>query len=483
MKKQEEIEAAILNLIKHGAVAPGERLPSIRKLATRYRMSITPVTEAFRHLEAQGLVESRPNAGYYVSQSVLSHPIFADQHKNLNLYFNERYEMLDERFSNYGSIAFNSKSNITIPLGATAASTHFYPCEELNAHLARECRQPLSDENYQVKLHDELDLKQGIMKWMIPCGSPVSIDELSLFSGVSQALTLCLRACTEPGGLVAVESPGHVGFFFQTEFLRLKVLPVPSNPGTGLDVNAFSRMLKTGPIPSCLVLCSNFSNPTGALMPDAAKLALVQLCSRYEIPIIEDDILGDIYFGAQRPRPLKSFDPDNVLYISGFGKALSPALRTAWVAAGRHKDALAFYKHLTASYIPSLLQHGLASFLASGAGARHLERFRSKIECTIQTYCRAVRESFPEGTVAELPKGGLYLWVRLPEGMDAALLSDQARVQGISVSPAQIFNAPQQQWNCFRINCAAVPWSDQVHEGIVRLGQIAAQLKKDTCRP
>ncbi len=478
MSKTNEIKDEILEMIRLGMIGPGEKMPSIRSMAKKYGVSITPVSDAYNALVAQQLVESRPQSGYYVTNSIEHLRKELDLQLHVGLNKSEHYSMVDDFFSGYSEIAFNVNNDIEFSFGSTSATSSVYPEMSFNSFLVSYIQSIREGVNQQVKLHDELPLKKAVMKWMRPCQCKNSIEDISLVRSVTEGVMLAVRACSDRGGLVAIEAPGHVGFYFIAKYLERDVLSVPSRPETGLDVDAFESYLVQGIRPDCLVLSSNFSNPTGAVMPDKNKERLVKLCRDYSVPIIEDDILGELYFSQQRPRPLKSFDNDNVIYVSGFGKCLTPTSRLAYVSAGRFRGEFAFYKHISTSYAHPYIQMAMADYLESGAAYRDVNFLRKWLRGCVMDYKRVIIQAFPRGTQVNEPKGGPYLWVRLPKGLSANELCDKAKKVGVTIAPSHLFNAKEELSECFRLNCVAMAYGDESLEAVKKLGSIACALVK-----
>ncbi len=480
MSKTNEIRDEILDMIRLGIIGPGEKMPSIRSMAKKYGVSITPVNDAYSTLVAQQLVESRPQSGYYVTDSIDRLQEFMELQLHVGLNKSEHYSMVDDFFTGYSEIAFNVNNDIRFSFGSTSATSSVYSEANFNSCL-EECIHNLrGGDNRQVKLHDELPLKKAIMKWMRHSKCKNSIEDISVVRSVTEGVMLAVRACSGRGGLVAIEAPGHVGFYFIAKYLEREILSVPSNPETGLDVDALESYLYQGIRPACLLLSSTFSNPTGALMSDSDKERLVSLCAQYSIPIIEDDILGELYFTENRPRPLKSFDKDNVIYVSGFGKCLTPTARLAYVSAGRFKGEFAFHKHISTSYAFPPLQLAMSEYLESGTAYRDVAFFRKWLNNCVSSYRKAILSSFPSGTVINESKGGPYLWVGLPKGISSNDLCEKAKKIGITISPSHLFNAKEDMANFFRFNCVALPFDDEALKAVKKLGSLACTLFSPT---
>ena len=476
MSKTKLIKEEILDMIRLGIIGPGDKVPSIRSMAKKHGVSITPVNDAYNALVAMQLVESRPQSGYYVSSSTEHLQEYAKLHLHASLNKSEHYSVMDDFFAGYSAAALNANNDIRFSFGSTSATSSVYPEKDFNSCLADCMHRLKSGDNRQVILHDELPLKKSILKWMQRCRCKTSIEDISIVRSVTEGVMLAVRACSERGSLIATEAPGHIGFYFIAKFLDREVLPIPSHPDTGLDIDALEELLRRGVGPGCLLLTSAFSNPTGAVMSEDRKRRLTTLCREYSLPIIEDDTLGELYFGESRPLPLKSYDDDNVIYVSGFGKCLTPTARLAYVSAGRFKGEFAFSKHISTAYTFPPLQMAMAEFLESGQAVRGISFFRKWLRGCVYTYRETILSVFPEGTSVNEPKGGPYLWVSLPEGMSANALNELAKKEGISISPSQLFNAPPEMGSCFRFNCVSLPLSSDSLNAVRKLGKLACSL-------
>ncbi len=471
--KKYTIKEDILNLIYCGTYAPGEKLPSIRSVADSYGCSITPVVEAYNDLAAIHIIESRPCSGYYVSEDYEEHPLLL-QHRKIDSNWIERYSLLNDVAAGYAGNVVFSYDDIRYPFGATSGCIDFYPVQRYYREVVNATRRTLArGVNYQVSIHDVAELKHEIMKWMTDVGNAVTISELTIFQSVSNALLVAIRTCSEPGDTIALEAPGFIGSFFIASFLNQRILPVPSDPETGLDVDRFEKMLKAGEHPACLVCSSTYVNPTGASMPEENKKRLVALCAEHEIPIIEDDITGSISFETARPRPLKCYDRENVIYISGFGKSLLPEVRLAWAAPGRFADKMALHKHQLVAYANLTLQYAQASFMKSGGAALAFKNFRRNLQKIMKEQTEIINECFPLDHPLVCPKGGIYLWVPLAKGIDTEVLAKKSAARGITIAPAETFHTPEGMNHYCRINCVAVPWDDDAKNALRELGRIA----------
>ena len=294
---------------------------------------------------------------------------------------------------------------------------------------------------------------------------------MQITAGGIEALNLALRATTQPGDVVAVESPTYFGLLQLFESMGLKALEIPTDPEHGISLPALELATRDGGVAAC-VLMPNFSNPTGSLMSDMAKQQLVRLLAERQVPLIEDDIYGEFYQGRERPRPAKAFDETgNVLYVASYTKLVAPGMRVGWIAPGRYRSRVEILKYINTFSTPAITQATLARFLESGGYDHHMRRLRKLCNNQLARLNDGLDRYFPAGTRWTQPKGGYLCWVELPQGADSTALLRQSAEEGISFAPGPLFSARHAYRNYLRL-CAGEPWSDQVETRLRRLGEL-----------
>jgi DNA-binding transcriptional MocR family regulator len=229
---------------------------------------------------------------------------------------------------------------------------------------------------------------------------------------------------------------------------------------------------------------TSFQNPLGATMPEAKKRDLVRLLDQHEVPLIEDDVYAELYFGTERPRPAKAFDTrGSVLHCSSFSKCLAPGYRLGWVAAGRFATDVQRRKITTSLSTSIPVQDGIALLLRQDGYDAHLTRLRRTLAAQQVSLLGALQKHFPSGYRVTRPEGGYFVWVELPRGADALEVHRLALEQGISVAPGPIFSPRREFRNCLRLNYGH-PWSAENERAIVKLGRIATDtLRGGSPRP
>lgn len=454
--------------IASGLLRPGDRLPSVRQACATRAISPSTVFAAYHLLEAEGLVESRPRSGYYVARP--RRPARPEPRPSA-----PNADQLEVDVSRLVlQVLGQARRPEIVPFGSAFASPTLFPLDKLAQSTGRALRRLQPQRTVGHLAPGSEALRRQIALRYLAGGTSVEPAEVVVCNGAMEALNLCLEAVTEPGDLVAVESPTFYGALQALERRGLRAIEVSTHPRTGVDVPALARVLDAHPVKACWFM-PNFQNPLGSLMPDEHKQALVALLAARGIPLIEDDVYAELYFGHQRPRPAKAWDRDGlVMHCSSFSKCLAPGWRVGWVAAGRYAEAIARRK-LGLSLGASLpAEAGLADYLATGGFERHLRRLRETL-CQAQTRAlRLVCRHFPRGTRITRPTGGYFLWVEMPAAVDALHLHRLALEQGIGVAPGQLFSADGRHTHCLRLNYGHPDETPQ--EAIRQLGELACAL-------
>jgi len=463
----EQVAAELGDLIRQGTFRAGERIPSVRQLSRQRKISITTVLQAYMELENQGLIETRPQSGYYVRDRIpqlLPEPEMSAPQPDPTLVSVRELVMM---------VLKDSTNRGLIQLGAAIPNTELVTPAKLNRIMASLPRQVEKQYNYyDIPPGNEL-LRIQIAQRAVGFGCNLTHSDIVTTSGCLEAFTLSLRAVCQPGDTVAIESPMYFGVLQVIESLKLRALEIPTHPHDGISISALRFAIEHNSIQACLVL-SNFNNPLGSCIPDENKQILVDLLASHEIPLIEGDVCGEIYFSGLRPSVCKAYDRKGlVLLCSSFSKDLVPGYRVGWVVPGRYKSTVEWLKYTTNVATATLPQVAIAQFLASGGYDHHLRSIRRLYSSFVSQLSQAVVRYFPTGTRVTRPNGGIVLWVQLPEYADSLVLYKQALQAGITLAPGYIFSATHQYKNFIRLNAAW--WSYETDRAMQHLGELVAQ--------
>ncbi|HVI48800.1 MAG TPA: PLP-dependent aminotransferase family protein, partial [Chitinophaga sp.] len=259
------------------------------------------------------------------------------------------------------------------------------------------------------------------------------------------------------------------------EELHLKVIELPCNSETGIDIQQLEHIAKTFNVAAC-VFTSNFNNPNGVLLPDNKKKLIAAFARKHRIPVIEDDVYGDLYFGAHRPTTIKTYDRDGwVMLCASFSKTIAPGYRIGWCAPGRFLEKVTMLKATTNIASASILQLSVAELLSTGAYNRHLRRLRPILQKQVLLSSQTITKHFPAGTRLSQPEGGMVLWIELPEHISAIQLQKAALQHHINIAPGPLFSGNGSFKNYIRISCHH-PWDKKVEKAIATLGNITCRM-------
>ncbi|MFV3289786.1 GntR family transcriptional regulator MpaR [Pseudomonas sp. NY11955] len=465
MKRYERFADDIAELIRSGVLGPGQRVPSVRYASQTHGVSPSTVFQAYYLLERRGLIRARPRSGYFVNAHAPRQ--FSEPQALQPVSESTDVDVSALVFSILDSI----KDPNTIPFGSAFPSPELFPLQRLSRSLASASRNmdprmvvtDLSPGNPQLR-------RQIALRYMV-AGLMLPMEELLITNGALEALNLCLQAVTQPGDLVAIEAPAFYACLQVLERLKLKAVEIPVHPREGMDLGVLAQTLEKHPVKAVWCM-TNFQNPVGASMPEAKKQALVELLTRHQVPLIEDDVYAELYYSQQAPKPAKAFDTQGlVMHCGSFAKSLAPGYRIGWVAAGRFAQKIERLKLMTSLCASMPAQAAIADYLQHGGYDRHLRKLRYALEGQQANMLAAIARHFPAQTRVSQPSGGYFLWLELPEQMDALKLFHMALAQGISIAPGPIFSPTRRFGNCIRLNYGS-PWHDGAERAMETLGRI-----------
>lgn len=465
-----QLATALEGKIVSGIYRAGEKLPSVRKLHQRTGFSITTVYQSLIELEKRGHVEARQKSGFYVKpriKPVLPSPMLK-RHRpvakkvTINAIAAAIVEAMGDRQ--------------ILQLGGSVIAPGLLPHKELNRLVKSISPKKLTG---LMTMYEDpsgnLMLRRQLAQRSIDILQKTGIEDIVVTSGCIEAVSLCLKAVANPGDTILVESPTYPWFLQMIEDLNILALELPTAPSTGIDLESLEKATRAHHIKAA-ILMPNFHNPLGFLMPDEKKRHLVTFMNQRKIPIIENDIHGDLYFDSQRPSTLQSFDKTGmVLYCNSFSKTLSPGLRIGWTVPGAFLDRVRQLKINTGIASPGITQHVVAKYLKGGSYERHLRNLRSTLKNQVQSVILSVAGNFPEGTRITAPQGGLMLWIEMAGNVDGLKVFHAAMERGISILPGSMCSSTRQYNNCIRISCG-FPWDENIESGIKALAEIIRKM-------
>lgn len=465
-----DVSERIEKLIENGVLKVGDKLLSVRALSKEQGISLSTAFQSYYHLESKGLIEARPQSGYYVK---FSREHILDLPKAGAPPDDAVPVSVDEMISSvYHDL--NSEKLIHFSLGVP--SIELLPSAKLTKSVMQAIRDSKTNCMQYEHIQGNVALRRQIARQAFNWGGTPTEDEIVVTAGCVEALSLCIKATTKPGDAVAIESPTYFAIFQVMESHGLKVVEIPTDPVTGIDLSYLEQAIPKFDIKACLFV-NNFNNPLGSCMPDENKKQLVDMLAKKEIPLIEDDIYGEMYFGKNRPKTCKTFDKKGlVLQCSSFSKSLAPGHRIGWTIPGRYKENVIRLKRMHTVSTNTLSQAAIAHFLSNGRYELHLRHLRKALHTQSLRYIQAICEYFPDDTKMTRPQGGFALWIELNKKINTYKLHKKALKHNIGIAPGQIFSSQARFENCLRLSYGE-PWSARIEDGIKTLGKLVKEMK------
>jgi DNA-binding transcriptional MocR family regulator len=472
MNLYETLAADIEGQVTRGVLLEGEKLPSVRQASQHRSLSISTVLRAYSLLESKGIIESRPQSGYFVRarQAGMLRPAAALA-PSQPLVLSSEVDVSRLVLSTLRTI----RKEGAVPLGSPYPDPAPFPWPRINQYANAIARRA---QHWSVM--DDLppgnpQLMRQIARRHLENGLAVDPSEIVVTVGATEAINLCLQAVAKPGDTVAVESPTFYAMLHAIERMGMRALEIPTDPREGISIEALRAALAQQSVAAVMVM-PNFQNPLGFQMPDARKRELVELLAAHDIPAIENDVYNELYYGDSHPTALKSYDRKGlVLHCSSFSKSLTANYRIGWALPGRYTAQVEKLKFLNTLTTPTLPQMAIADYLQHDGYDRHLRKVRKGYEQRARMMAAAVLRFFPEGTRVSEPQGGYVLWVELPPAVDAMKLYALALERKITVGPGHMFSARGSYPNYIRLNYS-YPWSKEIEDALRMLGKLVAQL-------
>lgn len=324
-----------------------------------------------------------------------------------------------------------------------------------------------------------LPLREHICKRMAKVGYDAKPDELLVLSGSQQGLDFMGKAFLDPGDIVIVESPTYLGALnafkaYEPDFREVEL------DADGMKLDQLEKHLKEnqGKV-KFIYAISDFQNPSGKTWTLERRKGLIELANKYDVAILEDNPYGELRFEGEIQPSLKSLDTEGrVVFMGTFSKVFSPGIRIGWFCASPEVlDKLNKIKQGADLQSSTTTQMELAQYLDDNDLEEHIKKIIDVYGKRKDIMVKTMEETFPEGVTWTNPEGGLFLWVELPEYMNARDLALKAIDKKVAYVPGGAFFAKNARENCFRLNYSCMQ-EDQIVEGVKRLAEvIKAEMK------
>lgn len=438
----------------------GDRLISLRDFASRESVSITTALRVYEELELSGVVESRQRSGYFLKDSAVRRVALPTASAEILVARNEK-----ELFDGLNSSAWHAHKFAAYFASGTP-DTGLAGAREVSRMIRSTARRQL--QGYGPIAGDAF-LRQEIAARSVKNGIEVLAEDLIITSGAQEALFISINVVTQPGDLIAVESPTYHGLINAIKQSGRKMVEIPTDSCGGINLPALSLALAELPV-KAIVVSSSAQNPLGCSMGDNSRKALVTLANEHNVVVVEDDAHGDLIYARHRQPSLRALDTqDRVLTCGSFSKTLAPELRIGWLDAAQWRDQAVDFKRAVSQRSGLLVQQAIARHMSEGHYDRHIRLSRDVYAKRARALRKVIAQVFPEGTLISQPSGGFQLWVEMPKHYSSMALAEYALSQDIAISPGKLFSNRGHYGHCVRL-CYANYHDDQ-SASIELLGQ------------
>ncbi|WP_441984040.1 aminotransferase-like domain-containing protein [Microvirga sp. 2YAF29] len=436
----ERVMRGIRNQIASRLLAQGAKLPSIRSTAEAMQVSKSTVVEAYDRLMAEGIIRSKPGSGFY-SAAPHSPVSLADIAPRLD-------RSIDPFWVSRQSLEAGGSM---LKPGCGWLPSHWMPTEEIRRSLRSLSRMkdPVGLTDYGSPLGLPA-LRQYLSRRMMEQGFAAAPDQILLTDSGTQAIDLVCRLLLRPGDTVLVDDPCYFNFLALLRAHQVKVVGVPYTP-TGPDIGLFEEALSAHR-PRLYITNSGIHNPTGATLSAVTAHKLLKLAEAHELLIVEDDILADFEIDPA-PRLAALDGLSRVVRVGSFSKTLSASFRCGYIAARPDWIDKLIDHRIATGFSSNRLSEELAlSVLSSGAYHKHKEALRVRLAKARASVVPRLRALGIEPWL--VPKAGMLLWCRLPDGVDGAEVARLALADGAVLAPGNVFSPSQTMAGFLRFNVA-----------------------------
>ncbi|HJQ69962.1 MAG TPA: PLP-dependent aminotransferase family protein [Blastocatellia bacterium] len=314
-------------------------------------------------------------------------------------------------------------------------------------------------------------LREWISDRMRQKGIDAHPDRVLMTSGSQQGIDLAARIFLEPGDEVIVENPCYLAALQTFSSYEASFIAIDSDD-EGINVDQVEEALGNSR-PKFIYIVSEFHNPKGTSLSTARRRKLIELSSRHQVPILEDDPYGELRFKGEARPSLAALDRDGmVIYLSTFSKTISPGMRLGWaVSSPEVIQAMVITKQASDLHTSTVEQRAAARLLAEFDYDGHVDMLRREYGARCEAMLDALASEFPAGCSWTRPEGGLFVWIELPASVDGQDLFEEALADKVSFVPGASFFASEPRENFIRLNFSNRP-PDMIREGVTRIGKI-----------
>lgn len=463
-----QIANRLLEAMRTGALPAGAKLPSVRAMAQQQGVAQSTVVQAYHWLEDAHAIAARPRSGFFVvsrkpsgqgvPEPTVSRPaqrpraVAVDWWGQRTMGPNPPVDMLS--FSS-GTPGLDLLNTDRVRRAVVQAAQR---------HRNLLCTYPVGQGSEE--------LRRTLARYALALGCSLDPAHIVVTGGCMDAIALCLRTVTQPGDIVALESPTHLSFLEVLQSLQLRALEIPTHPRHGISLDALQLALDTQPVKALLVT-PTLSNPLGCSMPQPERRRPAKMAREHGLAVIEDAVYNELCELDDMRRTVKSYDTTgHVLLCHSFSKTLAPGLRLGWVEGGRWTQALCRTNSMQSGVQTTVLELALAHLVSQAGHALSMRQLRGAITARLAVARETIAVHFPKGTRVSHPAGGLLLWLELPRQVDMPRFHGTCLSEKILVPPGRLFSTGGRFAQCLRIGLGG-EWSDAHVQALRRMGEWA----------
>lgn len=463
-----QLAQTIATAIRSGTLRAGERVPSVREMARQEGVSLSTVIQAYRSLEDSRLIEARPRSGYFVATRPQGLPPPGQSHP-------PALSLAVDVSSLSAHVLRLASDPRYLSFGAACPSAELFDQDRVRRAVSRAAQRNRGSLCTYPIAGGEETLRRAIARHALRLGCQLDARDIVVTNGCIEAITLCLRAVTQPGDIVALESPTYFGFLSILENLHLRALEIPTCPNDGISLDALQLAFDTQPV-KALLLVPTLSNPVGSVMRLSARQRLAAMVGRHGVPLIEDVLYNDLAECEDGRRAIRSFDATgHVMLCGSFSKTVAPGIRLGWVDAGRWGSRVEGLKAFTSGAQTAVTELAMADLLTQPGNEASYRQLRSTVAGRVDEARGLIAQSFPAGTRVTDPPGGFILWVELPRTVDSFDLFRACLDERIVFAPGTMFSATDRYRHCIRLGVGG-RWDAAQRDGLRRIGEIACRM-------
>lgn len=454
MLKSEKVVHDIAALIENGTLQSHSKLPSLRTYAEQTGFSVVTIFSAYQTLESLGLVYAKEKSGFFVAEKNIKIKEIEEQTSQVAT----KVEVNSHVFRYLKALSQTANPS----LGSAFPDPDLLSNSRLMSTIARHAKHRKSYYSGDSMPPGHLELRQLIAHKYNRQGIVTEPDDIVITSGALDALNLSLHILTKPGDYILLQSTVFYGAWQLAEKFGLQVITIAEDQQYGFDIQAFETALKKHPIKVCWLML-NSHNPVGFTVSQPIKAKIAELLLRYQVHLIEDDVYQDMYFGLEKPLPVKYYDQDHqVLHCSSFSKVLGAGTRVGWVHAGPFSDKIQHQQLMTSLSVNPMIQYALAEYTATSHYEKHLMHIRTQLSQRKRVFYQNIKSILPDSCHIFYYSSGYFLWIELPTHIDSTALYEILLTHQIVISPSMLFQKHTVKQSHFRVNCSYV-WNDE-HE-------------------